>query len=201
MTVSELDPLLETYKKKILKTSPELRDSRFILLDCGWNSHAVDVDDRLMFRFPQKPEAFNAIRHEARMLEIIRPHVDILIPSLRLIGENENMFSVHEKIPGGHLLADDYDAMTEEGKDRVAKTLADFFADLHALPSKDIDQRNIIVSDYLFKDVELLPHNLQMPIQRCLQAYHDLPPDPHGNVFGYFDAHGWNLAFDEKMKN
>lgn len=23
-----------------------------------------------------------------------------------------------------------------------------------------------------------------------------MPPDPYGNVYGFFDGHGWNMAFD-----
>ena len=27
-------------------------------------------------------------------------------------------------------------------------------------------------------------------------AFRNLPPDPFGNTYGFFDGHGWNMAFD-----
>ncbi len=28
------------------------------------------------------------------------------------------------------------------------------------------------------------------------QEFERLPPDPHGQTYGFFDGHGWNMAFD-----
>jgi hypothetical protein len=32
--------------------------------------------------------------------------------------------------------------------------------------------------------------------ERTVAAWQDLPPDPDGTVYGFFDGHGWNMAFD-----
>ena len=32
--------------------------------------------------------------------------------------------------------------------------------------------------------------------ERTITAWRDLPPDPHGVTYGFFDGHGWNMAFD-----
>ena len=32
--------------------------------------------------------------------------------------------------------------------------------------------------------------------EALLAAWEQLPPDPYGTVYGHFDGHGWNMAFD-----
>ena len=41
-----------------------------------------------------------------------------------------------------------------------------------------------------------LPEGLRGAAARVVADYADLPPDPLGEVFGHFDSHGWNMAFD-----
>jgi Ser/Thr protein kinase RdoA (MazF antagonist) len=31
---------------------------------------------------------------------------------------------------------------------------------------------------------------------RTVDDFDALPPDPHGTTYGFFDGHGWNMAFD-----
>jgi Ser/Thr protein kinase RdoA (MazF antagonist) len=42
----------------------------------------------------------------------------------------------------------------------------------------------------------MLPEGLRPFAERTLAAWHALPPDPHGTTYGFFDGHGWNMAFD-----
>lgn len=42
----------------------------------------------------------------------------------------------------------------------------------------------------------MLPDALRPLADRTLDAWQELPPDPHGETCGYFDGHGWNMAFD-----
>ncbi|WP_328768973.1 phosphotransferase [Devosia sediminis] len=41
-----------------------------------------------------------------------------------------------------------------------------------------------------------LPDPIRSWADRALMAWAELPPDPHGETYGHFDAHGWNMAFD-----
>ncbi len=41
-----------------------------------------------------------------------------------------------------------------------------------------------------------LPAGLRGLAERTVRAWRDLPPDPHGTVYGFFDGHGWNMAFN-----
>jgi hypothetical protein len=31
-----------------------------------------------------------------------------------------------------------------------------------------------------------------------IEAFEQLPADPHGLIYGFFDGHGWNMAFDHE---
>lgn len=46
----------------------------------------------------------------------------------------------------------------------------------------------------------LLDEPLRAWAERAIRAWRDLPPDPHGVTFGYFDGHGWNMAFDKTAR-
>src|SRR3546814_17924439 len=42
----------------------------------------------------------------------------------------------------------------------------------------------------------ILPAALLPYADRTVSAWRDLPPDPYGTTYGFFDGHGWNMAFD-----
>jgi hypothetical protein len=44
----------------------------------------------------------------------------------------------------------------------------------------------------------LLPEHLRETAQAAIAGYRALTPDPLGEVYGFFDAHGWNMAFDHE---
>ena len=37
---------------------------------------------------------------------------------------------------------------------------------------------------------------LALALAAALRHLETLPPDPHGNIYGFFDGHGWNMAFN-----
>src|SRR5690606_4328292 len=43
-----------------------------------------------------------------------------------------------------------------------------------------------------------LPESLRRYVEDRIAAWWALPPDPLGTVFGFFDGHGWNMAFDHQ---
>lgn len=42
----------------------------------------------------------------------------------------------------------------------------------------------------------MLTHPLRRYAERAIGAWRALPPDPHGQTYGFFDGHSWNMAFD-----
>ncbi|TCU20802.1 hypothetical protein EV130_112181 [Rhizobium azibense] len=80
MTTEKLDQ----FRDIILSAYPDLATSTFELAPVGWDSIAVDVDDRLIFKFPRNEVAQKALVREAALLAVVRPRVTMAVPELRI---------------------------------------------------------------------------------------------------------------------
>ncbi len=189
---------LETLVPHILTAFPRLHGTRFTLETEGWDSLAVDAGGAMIFKFPRHKAAEERLIREARLLAAVAPAVTMPLP-VTTLHQGERLFSSHVKIPGGHLTAENYDILPETARKRLASDMATFFAQLHALPppaeAATIGAWNDAAT--IAREVAaVLPASLRDFAARTLDAYAALPPDPQGEVFGYFDGHGWNMAFD-----
>lgn len=197
-----MDSELTTLRATIVAAFPELQSARFNLHTIGWDSFAVDVDDRLIFKFPRHAEAERRLKAEAGLLAAVRPNVTMPLPDLQLHA-GPPLFSCHAKLKGEHLLAVHYEWLPIRARERLAADVAQFFAQLHALyhGAMKIAGAGPIGSwlppdDILREAWPLLPPELHGYAERTIKAWQDLGPDPHGTTYGHFDSHGWNMAFD-----
>lgn len=192
----------ERLRSAIVSALPELADSEFTLLTAGWDSIAVDADDRLIFKFPRHPEAERALLMEAGLLAVVRPAVTVDVPDLT-IHAGEPVFSQHRKLPGEHLLTAQYERLSRTFRDRLAADLARFYAELHGLDAGTMEAAGaapirawLAPDDILRKVWRVLPSELQGYARRTISAWQAAGPDPYGTTYGFFDGHGWNMAFD-----
>jgi hypothetical protein len=81
--------------------------------------------------------------------------------------------------------------------------MALFYAQLHRLDARSIEAAGagpikpwVQPEDILRRIWPLLPSRLCRYAERSIAAWQQLPPDPYGTVYGFFDGHGWNMAFD-----
>lgn len=195
---SELVP----FRKAILTVHPDLEDAAFRALPGGWHSRAVAVDDRLVFKFPQGEEAELALRRETSILAAVRPHVSMPVPDLRL-HEGMPLFSEHAIIHGEHLETAQYEALPEGRRQALGEAMARFYAQLHALDRAAMTAAGARpVERWLDGDaiaarvLPLLPAALHSFAGRTIAGWRSLPSDPLGEAYGFFDGHGWNMAFD-----
>lgn len=193
---------LATYRRAIVRVFPGLAGSPFGLAAAGWDSDAVEVDGRLMFKFPRHRRAATALRREAALLAVIRPSITMAVPLLRL-HEGPPLFSSHEKLRGGHLLAADYAELSEPARQRLGEELARFYAELHGLGRDVMAAAGAgpiaawqTPAAIRAKALPLLPPVLRPVAKDVLDAFECMPPDPGGQIYGFFDGHGWNMAFD-----
>ena len=193
---------LETLRATITGLFPELAGATFTPHTMGWDCVAVDVDDRLIFKFPRHEAAEKALISEARKLAVIRPAVTMPIPDL-IIHPGPPLFSRHIKIKGAHLLTWHYESLQDESRQRLAADMALFYAQLHKLDARDMDAAGagpikpwLQPDDILRRVWPVLPPELRVYADRTVTAWQRLPPDPHGTTYGFFDGHGWNMAFD-----
>lgn len=193
---------LAPFRAAIAAVHPDLSAAAFRLLPGGWHSRAVAVDDRLVFKFPQGEEAEQALRREASILAVVHPNVTMRVPSLRL-HEGLPLFSEHAIIPGEHLETAQYAALPEPARQALGEALARFYAQLHGLERATLEaaganpvERWLDADAIAARAVPLLPKDLHVFAEETLAGWCDLPPDPHGEIYGFFDGHGWNMAFD-----
>ncbi|OBZ92015.1 aminoglycoside resistance protein [Pararhizobium polonicum] len=193
---------LSDCRDAITAAFPGLSTAPFTLATAGWDSVAVDVDDRLIFKFPRHITAEKALLREAQLLSVIRPQVSIPVPDLR-IHAGPPLFSIHEKLKGAHLVAGDYGRLPEDARQRLGEMLGRFYAELHRLDSARMVAAGAgPVAPWLTVDVvrakalPLLKNDLRARSDTLIAAFAALPPDPHGVTYGFFDGHGWNMAFD-----
>lgn len=193
---------LETLRPVIVGSFPELSESNFALLTQGWTSVAVDVDDRLIFKFPRNEAAGNSLVTEASLLAVVRPAVTIPVPDSAL-HRGPPLFSRHAKLKGEHLVTRQYERLSVAARTRLAADMALFYAQLHSLAPRTMEDAGAgpikpwIEPDVILRRVRpVLPSALHRYAERTITAWHHLPPDPYGTTYGFFDGHGWNMAFD-----
>lgn len=194
---------LEELRAAIVGAFPEHVSASFSLLTQGWDSVAVDVDDRLIFKFPRHEEARRRLIVEAGVLDIVRPAVSLPVPHLTLHSTPSIQFSRHIKIAGEHLLTAAYERLPEPDRQRLACDLALFYAELHRLPTNAMASAGAMPikawlppDDILQRTWPVLSEELRAYAERTIAAWQNLPADPHGTIYGFFDGHGWNMAFD-----
>lgn len=172
-------------------------------LDDGWDSFAIEMDGRL-FKFPRHARAAAALLREVSLLAALRPHVALPVPDARLHAAPP-LFSHYLLIPGEALTTGDYRRLTVAQRNALALVLAEFHRDLHGIPHDLMAGAGAQpVEAWLSPDetarraLPRLPEHLRGRAEGALHACLRLPADPLGDVFGMFDAHGWNMAFDHE---
>lgn len=206
---SPLDP--ETLRAVIVRVFPDLADSTFTPQTRGWDSVAIDVDERLIFKFPRHEAARGRLVREAALLAIIHPAVSLPTPNMTLhegsSPEGPTLFSRHDKLHGGYLEPAVYAGLAEPARDRLAQDLALFYAQLHSLPAAALEAAGASAIEPWLEPDEILKRTwpvlaepLRRYAERTITAWRALSPDPHGATYGFFDGHGWNMAFDPEAQ-
>lgn len=197
---------LKKFRAAIVRDFPALASAEFTLIGDGWDSIAVDVDGKLIFKFPRNKVARAALRRESAILGAVRAAISLAVPDLRL-HEGPPLFSSHLKLKGRQIETEDYDALPEEARQKLGEDLARFYAELHGLdPARMKAAGAQPVSGWHTaaairkKALPLLSRKLRRYARHIVEAHKALSPDPGGTVFGFFDGHGWNMAFNRKKQ-
>ena len=195
------DAALEDYREAIRAVRPDLADLPLVLHTRGWDSNAVEAGDTI-FKFPKRANVPPRLRREAKFLALVAPRVPLAVPRMKL-HESPTLFSEHKMIPGTIIETAGYDVLSEAQKQAMAEALAGFYAALHAIPVSEAIAAAAEpkpgwpeASAVLPVLRDRLPVAVQDFAKRALEAYAELPAEEE--IFGYFDGHGWNMAFDHE---
>ncbi len=192
---------LARYRALIISRLPQLAGAQFVTLAEGWDSVALEYDG-LIFKFARHEEARIRLRREVALLTFLRPRITMPLPQPVLF-DGEEPFSQHRAIPGEKLLSDDYLMLGKGSRNALATRMAQLYAELHQLPLARMQQAGAVAVDpwmspgeILERAVPRLPRGYKGWAKKVVSAYRKLAIEGDELVFGYFDGHGWNMAFD-----
>src|SRR5579863_8756027 len=110
---------LKKFRDAILRDFPALAQAEFSSRTDGSDSTAIDVDGRLIFKFPRNKGARKALKTEAAILVAVRPALSLPVPDLR-IHAGPPLFSSHVKLLGTQLEVEDYAQLPERARQQLA---------------------------------------------------------------------------------
>jgi aminoglycoside phosphotransferase (APT) family kinase protein len=190
---------VETFRAQIVAVAPELRDAPLTRLAAGWDSAAIEAGG-FVFKFPKHHDAEARLRKETAILRLIRAHVDLPVPEM-VLHPGPPLLSQHRIIAGNYLLTEDYAKLDTPARNRLAEKLARLHAQLHAIPHESARAAGaepivpwLPPDEILSAGRRHLPADLQPLLEATIGAFVAASPDE--TVYGYFDGHGWNMAFD-----
>jgi aminoglycoside phosphotransferase (APT) family kinase protein len=113
------------------------------LVTTGASHDVVILDNRLAFRFPRSRQRQRALRDEIRLLDYLRPLVNISIPDYRYVAA-DGSFGGYPLIEGRPLSAWRYRAVvSRQGRAFIAGQLGVFLKHLHSIPQAIVESFNV----------------------------------------------------------
>jgi len=192
------------FRAHVIGTLPQFAGGQFTTLTQGWDSVALECDGWI-FKFARTPEAELRLRREVALLQFLKPRVTMPLPHM-VFNDGPVPFSQHLKIPGSSLESADYLRLGEGQRNALATRMAQLYSELHVLPLNRMQQVGAAgVDPWMAPDDIIagagpkLPRGYKGFLDRTVSAYRKLSITGDEQVYGYFDGHGWNMAFDHEM--
>ncbi len=139
---------LANYERRIRDIAPEVHITSIMLNREGLLNDVCIVNDELVFRFPKHEYGFKHLKDEARLLRLLKNYITLAIPTP--LYEAEDLLA-YRLIPGETLRRDRLMRLQEDDQQAVADQLAQFFKELHGIPSQEISEMEIPMADALMK--------------------------------------------------
>ena len=178
----------------VIAIEPGVQSMAQRTLPGGWDCQAWSLGERLVVKVPRGPDAAERLNREVSLLGALKGKVSLTIPEPVLLAFQPTSV-VYPMIPGEPLLPDRYRQLDVRAKDRLAHDLGQLISELHAanLPAHAVGAWPA-PEDIVARVLPDLPRNLRLTATALVDEVLSLPPD--ADVFGHFDLHGWNMAFD-----
>jgi aminoglycoside 2''-phosphotransferase len=139
---------LSAYEERIRRLAPELPVSSVSVNREGLLNDVVIVNGELVFRFPKHESGFRHLKDEARILRLLQNHITLDVPSP--LYESDDCLA-YRLIPGETLRRDVLMRLPEGDRQAVADQLAQFFKELHGLPTDRAAGFEMPTADALMK--------------------------------------------------
>lgn len=132
-----------SYVDKIRAHYPDLELRKLEYVREGFNNDVVIVNDRLVCRFPKRYWGADMLMHEARVLDLVRRHVDLTVPAYDHV---ERDFVSYPFVPGEPLTHHQLLRMPWHDRQRVLAQIGAYVRALHEIPREEIDAAGVGLS-------------------------------------------------------
>lgn len=187
----------------IARVRPDLARMPLEEVATGWDCRVVLAGDAV-FRFPRDAGAARRLEREPALLVLAARHVPVPVPTLtlhRAQAARFGLFSEHRRLRGDMVDAAAYHGFDDATREQLAADLAATYAALHRIDLDDARAAGAgpvaawASADAIFPALSaVLDPALLGAAARVLSVAATLPDE--AAVFGHFDTHGWNMAFD-----
>lgn len=120
------------YLRRIQQWEPDIDLSRVRVDPYGLNNLVFILDTQRVFRFPRSSESRSSLIQEASILSLVRNFVRIGVPEL--VYDEELDMGTYPILAGAPLYRHDFLRLPRQQMETFAADVAQFLADLHAIP-------------------------------------------------------------------
>lgn len=175
--MAEADRELETrLRARVATAAPDLAIRTTRLIEDGFDSDVLIVNDAWVFRFPRRPDVAEQLDVERALLPALAEHLPIPVPRFEVIGRaeaNALPFVGYRLLAGLPLRPPLLAERGEAQRDRVAGQLGAFLSALHTVPTERalalapairMGEREPIAEEYVAVERDIFP--LLTPAER-----------------------------------
>lgn len=132
------------YLRRIQRDLPGTDPERLDSITDGMVNDVVVVDRTWVYRFAKHDWSKVLLQHEAKVLDLVRPHVDVAVPRMELLGDDACRYPFLAGTPLTHraLLR-----WPEADRTAVLMPVVRFVAQVHAIPVREAIAAGIGPSD------------------------------------------------------
>jgi len=199
----DMGALLALYRAAVIATLPQFAGAQFALLKDGRDATTLLADGWIL-RLPRTDLSAERLAREATLLGYLRPRITMALPQMS-VEAGALPFTRHSRIDGVALTPELYAQLDTGRRNAIALRLAQFYAELHALPLPRMRGVGAVGAEPWMSPTAVL--NGALPrlsrrhhpyVRQTVRAYRKLGIAGDELVFGYFGGHGLNMAIDDK---
>jgi aminoglycoside 2''-phosphotransferase len=134
----------DTYLRRIQRDLPGTDPERLDFIIDGMVNDVVVVARAWVYRFAKHDWSKPLMQHEAKVLDLVRSHVDVPVPHLAMLGDDACRYPY---LAGTPLTRRALLSWPEADRNAVLKAVVRFIAQMHAIPTEDATAAGIGPSD------------------------------------------------------
>lgn len=156
--------------KAIIEGEFGIRVQDISVLGQGMDSVAYRVNEAYIFKQSKHEEARRNLRKEVQVCQYLKGKMTLRIPDIEYYSERYGICG-YQEIKGEQLTPDLYQKMCGEEKEQLARDIALFLREIHAVPPPDIDGLELDVMEGYQRDYAALRELIYDKIPEKSQKY------------------------------